>query len=434
VNPLPADQQPLWLRWLPFAAYTPTLSARQWRILGLVVLVSMTATYAVALLQLALPQIQASLAIPAHEVSGWIALIRLGALPASLLTLAADRLGRRRLLLLALLAFSLLTGASALAPTIAGFALFQFLLRTFTVTGALLASVVIVEEFPEDARGWGIGVHSAVASLGGGLAAVLFAGVEIVPYGWRALYLLGAVGVLGVIPLYYYLPETSRFQAQVGRAALRSSPTRLFHPLRRLLIAYPGRFASLGLLVFLYNVGIDAALFYDPTYLQQAHGWQPWQVALLNLGAGFNAVLGSAAAGRWSDRFGRKRTLLLFLLALPLFVLGYFNLGGLWLPVLWAGMVFTGVGLGVALGAYSAELFPTAYRATATGATANVATLGGVLSLTLHGLSLPWVGSPWSAVSLLTLLVFVTPLLLIGLPETSGRTLEEIAPEEESRA
>lgn len=428
-----SDQQPWWLRWLPFVAYTPTLSVRQWRVLGLVVLVSMAATYAVALLQLALPQIQASLAISAQEVSSWAALIRLGALPAFLLALAADRLGRRRLLLLALLAFSLLTGATALAPTIFSFALFQFLLRTFTVTGALLASVVIVEEFPEDARGWGIGVHAALTSLGGGLAALLFAAVDIVPYGWRALYLLGAVSVLGVIPLYYYLPETARFQAQVSGANHPTALAQLLHPLRRLLRTYPGRFVTLGLLVFLYNVGIDAALFYDPTYLQQAHGWRPWHVSLLNLSAGFTAVLGSATAGRGSDRFGRKRTLLWFLLALPLFVLGYFNLAGLWLPIFWAGMVFTGIGLGVALGAYTAELFPTAYRATATGATAIVATLGGVLSLTLHGLLLPFTGSPWTAVSLLTLLVFVTPGLLLGLPETSGRTLEEIAPEEGSR-
>lgn len=420
----------MWLRWLPFLTYRPPLSTRQWRVLGLVVLFSIAANYALALLQLALPQIQSTLAIPESEVSGWIALIRLGALPAFLLTLAADRIGRRQLLVLALVALSCVTGATALAPTIASFAMFQFILRTFTVTGALLASVVIVEEFPEDARGWGIGVYTALASLGGGLAALLFAGVEIVPYGWRALYLLGACSALGIFPLYRHLPETTRFQNQVRPEHNKLTLTKLLQPLRRLAYAYPGRYLTLALLVFIYNLGIDAALFYDPTYLQQAHGWRPWHIALLNLGAGFMAVLGSATAGRWSDQVGRKQTLLFFLLALPLFVLGYFNLAGFWLPILWAGMLFTGVGLGVTLSAYSAELFPTDYRATATGATAVIAAVGGVLSLTLHSWLLPLTGSPWLAVSLLTLLVFVAPLLLLGLPETSGRTLEEIAPEE----
>jgi MFS family permease len=92
-------------------------------------------------------------------------------------------------------------------------------------------------------------------------------------------------------------------------------------------------------------------------------------------------------------------------------------------------MVFTSIGTGVALGTLNTELFPTAYRATASGATAMLATVGGVLSLVFHGQLLHLTGSSWSAVSWLALLVFVVPALLAGLPETSGRTLEEIAPE-----
>lgn len=39
------------------------------------------------------------------------------------------------------------------------------------------------------------------------------------------------------------------------------------------------------------------------------------------------------------------------------------------------------------------------------------------------------IGLPWSAVYLLALQTLFAPILILSLPETSGRTLEEIAPE-----
>jgi len=420
---------PPWLKWLPFVANAPTLTQQQWQLLGLVAFVALFGNYGAALLSLALPQIQAELSIPAAQMSNLGALIRMGALPAFLLTLAADRLGRRQLLIFSTVAFSLLTGATAFVPDAAGLVALQFLVRTFVTAASLLAGVMIVEEFPESGRGWGIGTLTALGSVGGGLAALLFALVNLVPFGWRALYVLGLLGLVFSFYLRRHLRETVRFQTQtlqpVATAPARS-PSR---PLVSLIRAYPGRFLVIGAIIFLVNLGEGAALFYDAAYLQQAHGWQPWQIALLNLSAGFMAVLGSAMAGQLSDRFGRKRATVLFLITAPLGIIGYFNGAGWWLPLGWAAFLFTNIGASVALSTMRAELFPTSYRSTAAGAAAVLATLGGALSLALHGQIVAYTGSPWSAINWLALFVFLAPLLVIPLPETSGRTLEEIAPE-----
>jgi MFS transporter, putative metabolite:H+ symporter len=141
------------------------------------------------------------------------------------------------------------------------------------------------------------------------------------------------------------------------------------------------------------------------------------------------ALLGSAFAGQLSDRTGRKRATSAFLLAMPLFILAYYQGSGWRLPLYWAGLLFTSIGATVMLSALSSELFPTAYRSTAAGATAVVATLGGALSLLVHGWLWQATASPWSAVSWLALLILLAPLLIAYLPETSGRTLEEIAPD-----
>jgi MFS family permease len=405
------------------------LTIRQWQVLGLVALAALFGAYDGALLPLALPQIQSEFALPETVVSQWLAIIRLGAVPAFLLALGADGVGRRRLFLGSLLLFSCLTAATAFAPTATLFALCQFLLRTFTAATGLLAGVIIVEEFPKEARGWGIGAYTALASVGGGLAAMTFALVEVLPFGWRTLFFSGALALLASSLIARHLPETTRCQHQQRRHVQWSTIQRLADPLRQLVSAYPGRFLLLVVVICLYNLGGDAALFYDPAYLQQAHGWLPWQVSLLNLSAGFMAFIGSAAAGTWSDRLGRRRVTALFLGGLPLTILTYYHVAGWLLPFAWAVMLFIGIGAAVALNTLATELFPTSYRSTASGAIAVIATISGALSLMLHGWLLPLIGSPWRTAGLLALVILATPLLVLWLPETAGRTLEEIAPE-----
>jgi putative MFS transporter len=255
-----------------------------------------------ALLPLALTQIQRGLAIPAEELGTISAIIRLGAAPAFLFALSADHFGRRRVLLLAITAYLLLTGLTALALTPFFFMLTQFGVRLFAAVAGILALVMIIEEFPNEARGWGIGVYTALASVGGGSAALLFAFVDVIPLGWRALFLVVLPALLLVGLWRTYLPETTRFQQQQTNHPSTHGLRAWITPLATLASAYPGRFVLVGLVVLLFNLGGDAALFYDPTYLQQQHGWRPWQIAALNLGAGFMALVGSVVAGRASDR------------------------------------------------------------------------------------------------------------------------------------
>lgn len=183
-----------WLRRL-FAPPHP-LPSSQHRLLLLLGTAFALNNYDFGILSLALPQIQADLHVAEEEAGRLAAVARLGVLPALLFGLLADRHGRRRLLVFTVIGFSVCTLLTAFVRTAAEFMLLQFLARVFTAAEEMLAIVVVTEELDADARGWGVGVLAAFGGLGHGLASLLYAQVEAMPYGWRSLYVLGAAPLL----------------------------------------------------------------------------------------------------------------------------------------------------------------------------------------------------------------------------------------------
>ena len=86
---------------------------------------------------------------------------------------------------------------------------------------------------------------------------------------------------------------------------------------------------------------------------------------------------------------------------------------------------------GTILGAYSVELFPTSYRSTAGSALSVAGTTGGAIGLLLEVPLYRTFGSHWSAARYLLLIQLTVPALIYFLfPETAGRELEEISPEQ----
>ncbi len=84
-----------------------------------------------------------------------LSFVRSGALLALLIVPFADRFGRRRVLLATIVGYTVMTALTALAPNAETFVALQFLARTFAVAEALLATVVIVEEFAPENRALG---------------------------------------------------------------------------------------------------------------------------------------------------------------------------------------------------------------------------------------------------------------------------------------
>ena len=100
------------------------------------------------------------------------------------------------------------------------------------------------------------------------------------------------------------------------------------------------------------------------------------------------------------------------------------------MPLLWVGLIFFVMGSDVTTTSYGTELFPTRYRSTATGFRALVGTVASILGLTaVSGLFLVF-GSNWTAIAVLSGCSLVAPIMVWWLlPETAGRSLEDISPD-----
>ncbi|MCK6554863.1 MFS transporter [Candidatus Binatia bacterium] len=406
-----------------------TLTPHQWHVLGVLGAANLIDSYDVAILGLALPQIQVGLGIAEAEVGGVTATIRLGVIFALVLTVLADRFGRRGILLVTIVGFTLCTFLTSFARTAGEFAFLQFLARVFIAGESMLAVVVIAEEFGADVRGWGIGMLAAMGTLGHGLASVVFALVNVLPFGWRALYVIGIVPLLLLAWFRRSLGETQRFtryragDSERGwRGALR--------PVRHMLQMYPGRLLALSAAVFPMGFVLETSLIFVSKSLQQEHGYAPGQVAMLYLSFGVLAPVGNVLAGGLGDRFGRKRTMIVGLLLNAALIAVFYNTDGAWIPPVFGLMLLTLTMVLVLFAALGSELFPTSYRSTASGVRAVVSTLGAAAGLSLEGFLYERLGSHAAAITAMLAVTPVAPLIIgFCVPETARLELEEIAPE-----
>jgi hypothetical protein len=102
----------------------------------------------------------------------------------------ADRWGRRRLILIALVGACAANALTALAPTFEVFTGTQLLSRALVNTALIVAGIAAVEDAPEGARAFATGMFALALGAGFGLSVVLLPLADLGDYGWRISFAL----------------------------------------------------------------------------------------------------------------------------------------------------------------------------------------------------------------------------------------------------
>ena len=276
-----------------------------------------------------------------------------------------DVIGRRRALILSVASFSVCTLLCAFAPGAVVFAVLRFL-AGLGLGGCLPSAITLVTEYARDRVN---GTVTTTIMTGYHVGAVLTAllGIAVItPLGWRAMFVIGALPALALVPLMLrYLPESPTFGAQqegprgtrVAIDAVRS----LFRPgyVRPTIAFWVTSFMGL-LLVYGLNTWL-------PQIMKDA-GYPLGAALALLLTLNIGGILGLLAGGPIADRFSlRVVTIAWFVGSTAFLALLSVKLPAVLLypVVLFAGcFVFASQ---VLVYAYVGRVYPAANRATGLG-------------------------------------------------------------------
>lgn len=361
----------------------------------------------------------------------------LGAVGTVALARWADRRGRRRVLIATVVFLGPLCLATAVAPVLGAFLVFQ--IGVWGLKGLLqvLIPVMVTEVAPIEDRATGQGWVGMAGALGAGLTFILVPALAPLPFGWRWAWVVAAMGLLFVPFLRRALPESPHFERV---AASGSAVVGVGVLLRR---RYRRRTLAGLAVAFLYPLVIAATQSWFIYYPVQHLGLDPWIATLSVLVGGGVSLVGFPVGGALSGRWGRRPTFGLAAGAYAIANTAYFSvdqdfplpiLAGL-IPALAAMTLLNGMAT-TPLRASLTELFPTALRATFSGAAALATGLGAVCGYFACSLLTDALGSLSQAVILIGLGMPIAALIFVLLlPETRGIALEteDEALEEERR-
>lgn len=320
-----------------------------------------------------------------------------GALGSGWLT---DRLGRRRLVLAAITWFSVATGLCAVAPNAEIFGLLRFVAGV-GLGGVLPSAIALTIEFaPRNRRQLYNSVVHAGYSAGGVVCAAL--AIALIPaFGFRSMFLLGALPWLVLFPVALrWLPESPTYLLAHGRgqearalaarhglvlgadepgpvspagtARRRGSYGELFGRYRRFTVLL----ALISFCGLLLSYGVGTWL---PQIMRQAGyplGSAISFLLVLNLGN----VVGTLLMATVADRIGSRRVIPIALgVATVCLVLLSLSLPTVALYVLVAFLGFGAMGSQILVNGFVAVSYPARIRAGGLGFAMGVGRLGGIL-------------------------------------------------------
>jgi len=351
-------------------------------------------------------------------------LVRCGIVLALPFLVMADRIGRRRIIVLLAWLAPLCAALGALAPNFWVLTGSQMVGRPLGIALDLLIAVAVAEVMPRNSRAYAVSLLAMASGLGAGVAVASLPLADLGEGGWRLVYVVSLVWLLVALDLTRRLPETPRFERLQERRAAGPSAAARAHVRRR-------RFAAIAGVGLAANLFVAPASYFQNRYLDDVRGYTGAGIAMFTLATATPASLGLVIGGRLADTNGRRRVLALALPASTALLVVSFFVAGRWM---WAAAFLGGLLGGTAYPAfavYRTEMFPTARRGQVGGFVATTGLVGGSVGLITAGVL---IDRGWSYGSVMAMLgvgqLVASVIVMLTYPETAHRALEDLNPDD----
>jgi MFS family permease len=364
----------------------------------------------------------------------------------------ADYVGRKRTLMITILIYAVFTGLAGLAGSWWQLGAYRFLTGLGVGGEWAAGAAILAETWPEKARAKGAAILQTSAGMGYLAAAFIY--LLVGGYGWRLVFLAGALPAILLFLIRKTIRESERWTAAQngdfawvrGRdgakvlGASDSATVRRFGGASRFTLVQIfertlRRDTLVGsALASIANFGFWGVSAWVPVLIQNRIAADPslaagasvssyvsYAIMVLTLGS----LPGYALVAVLADWWGRKAMFVVFFtgaaLSAPIIFLGPWTLSQMLLLLPFLGFFTLGIYAGFPI--YLPELFPTHLRATGAGFCFNIGRVVSAAGPFLTGLVVLYTGSFEYAISALSGVYLLGPVALLFARETKGQLL-----------
>ena len=229
---------------------------------------------------------------------------------------AADRFGRRPTLMVNILLYSFLEFASGFAPSLTALLILRALYGVAMGGEWGVGASLTMESVPPHSRGFVSGLLQSGYPTGYFLASIVY-GLLFQYIGWRGMFMVGVIPALLVFYIRRTVPESPSWSKQT---AIESGSTWTVVKSHWRLGIYA------VILMTAFNFFSHGTQDLYPTFLQVEHKLSPHAVGTIAVIYNIGAIVGGILFGSLSERFGRRRCIVIAaLLSLPVIPLWAFS-------------------------------------------------------------------------------------------------------------
>jgi MFS family permease len=333
----------------------------------------------------------------------------------------ADRYGRTRALVGSILIYSIFTAACGFAQTLVQLAVFRTCLGIGMGGEWASGAALVSETWPAAHRGKALGLMQSAWAIGYAAAAAVTA-IVLPRWGWRAVFFVGILPALFTLWIQRRVDEPEAWKRVRAGSAPRGSFASMFRgPLGRLTLAVTLMNAFTMFAWWGFNLWIPAYLSLPRS--DGGIGLSPGVMSGFVIAMQVGMWFGYVTFGFVSDRFGRKRTYIAYLLVAAVLIFAY---GATRTPMMLLALgplvAFFGTGYFTGFGAVTAEIYPTEIRATAQGFTYNMGRIASAVAPFMVGQVAETRGFGF-ALAMASAAFVLAAVMWTWIPETRGREI-----------